>query len=192
MTDAPAKTVITIDDLLRLGAEDQWVEIVDGEVIPMSPTGFQHNFVTKRTFRVLDDFVEARDLGYIGGDGLIFVLHVDEEGVRHTRIPDVFFIRKERLPDFDFTKPFPGAPDLAIEVVSPSEDEETILDKLESYFTYGSEQVWVLYPAHKAVYQYFDLKTVKIYRDDDVLTAESLFPGLEIQVSDFFTAPQRS
>ncbi|MEQ8675733.1 MAG: Uma2 family endonuclease [Aggregatilineales bacterium] len=181
---------LTVEDVLRLNTEHHWVEIVDGEIIKMSPVGFRHSYISNNGYDVLNPFVKTHKLGYVANDGLIYVLHVDPEtGVRHTRVPDLSFFRKGKFPDFDFTKPVPGAPDLAIEIVSPSESDETTINKLRSYFAYGTEQVWVLFPESKFVYQYFDVDDVKIHTEDKTFTAETLFPGLEIKVADFFIEP---
>jgi Uma2 family endonuclease len=187
-----AYDIITEDDLLRLGAQDILFEVVDGVMVEMSPTGFEHNFVVANAVDILRPHTRQHQLGYVGGDGLIFVLHTDESGVRLMRIPDVFFLRRDRFQaDFDPKRPFYGAPDLAIEVVSPSESEATVFDKITDYFQYGCEQVWVLYPdlEQVRVYRRDDSRVIRLYGPDDVLEEPSFFPGLTIRVTDLFRSP---
>ncbi|MBE2267755.1 MAG: Uma2 family endonuclease, partial [Anaerolinea sp.] len=109
---------ITEEDLIRLGSQDQSYEVTDGELVPKSPIGFEHSLLTFRVAKLLDAYVAALKLGYVHPDGLICVLaHNPDGGMRVARVPDVCFIRRGRLPkDFDLKRPFPGAPDLAIEI----------------------------------------------------------------------------
>jgi Uma2 family endonuclease len=191
MIDIQTKTTISEDDLLLLGSQDIQFEVVNGEIVDMAPTGFIHNVYAKNVLSLLDRFVREHNLGYVATDGLIYVLHVDENGVQETRVPDASFFRRGKFPKFDLSKPIPGAPDLAVEVISPSESVTTIQDKLQSYLTHGTEQIWVIYPAQKQLSQYLhnDPKNIRVYSGDDVLEAETLFPGLKINISEFFVLP---
>jgi Uma2 family endonuclease len=190
MNEAPAKAKINIEDLIKLGAQDRWFEVVDGEIIEMSPTGFTHNYVAANLYDILRTFTKQQNLGYVGADGLLFVLHNDpESGIRHMRVPDVFFIQRGTAPDFQFDKPFPGAPTLAVEIVSTSEDAETLQNKIHSYFLYGTQEVWTIYPQIKVLHRYQDFKTITVLTAEDKLKAEELFPGLEIPVLDLFAKP---
>src|SRR5438105_13544496 len=129
------RTAITEADLLRLGAHDQWVEVVNGELVATSPSGVLHVIIAGNVYRVLYAFVTEHKLGYVCMDSLIFVLLRNPEGkIIKSRIPDTSFVRKGRLPkDFDLSRPFPGAPDLAIEVMSPDDSAEDLLAKIRDY-----------------------------------------------------------
>jgi Uma2 family endonuclease len=183
---------ITLQDLLRLSAKEGRFEVIDGEIVEMSPVGFRHVIVAGNAYRVLYDFATPQKLGYVCTDNLIYILHVDPEtGIRKTRIPDASFIRKGRLPkDFDLGLPFPGAPDLAVEVMSPDDSAPELLAKIRHYFAYGTEQVWVLYPDQRELHQHIrGVNQIRIYGENDTLRAESLFPGLEIKIKDLFALP---
>lgn len=106
-------------------------------------------------------------------------------------IKSVPFIRKENIPQFDFNRPFPGTPDFAVEVVSLSESEQETLAKIRDYFAYGTEEVWVVYPNTREVHVYKrdDPKNIRVYDSQGSVTAESLFPGLQIHVGDCFLFP---
>jgi Uma2 family endonuclease len=191
--DAPATTVLTEADLLKLGAQGLRFEVIDGEVVEMSPVGVRHAMVAGNAYDVLKPHVTANKLGYIFMDGLIYVLHVDPvTGIRKARIPDTSFVRKGRLPkDFDLSRPFPGAPDLAIEVVSPEETADELLAKIRDYFAYGTEQVWVLYPNQIELHQHIQgEKGSHVYTEGDTIDGGSLLPGLTIAVKDLFTIPE--
>jgi Uma2 family endonuclease len=181
--------IITEDDLLRLGAKGERFEVIKGELVPMSPVGFEHSTIAFNVAKILDAFVRKNKLGFVRPDSLIYVLRTNEKGVQETRVPDVSFIRNGRFPKgFDFSRPFPGAPDLAVEVVSPSETAEDVMDKILDYLSEGTEQVWVLYPRKKTlhVYNRATPEQVRIYHEHETLRAENLFPNLELVIADCF------
>jgi Uma2 family endonuclease len=192
--DTPTlKTIITEDDLIRLDAQGKFYELVDGELVEMNPVGVQHSDITGNVYRTLYDFVTAHKLGRVNMDSLIYVLHIDPEtGKRTARIPDTSFTRKGRLPkDFDRSRPFPGAPDLVIEVVSPGESADELMGKIRDYLRYGSEQIWVLYADPIELHQYIQAeKGSRIYFEDDILEGGTLLPGFSVRVGDFFVVPE--
>jgi Uma2 family endonuclease len=187
-------SVITEDELIRLDSEGKFFEVANGELVPMSPVGYEHSELTFHVAKLLDSIVRDRKLGYVHPDNLIYVLARNEaEGLEIARIPDVSFIRRGRFPkDFDRKRPFPGAPNLAVEVISPSETETVTLAKVRDYLRYGSEEVWVLFPDAQEVYQYrsSDPKTIRVYTGDDVIDTTALFPGLMLKTSDLFMLPE--
>jgi Uma2 family endonuclease len=183
------KTIITEADLFRLAANDRRFEIVNGEVVDMHPVGLRHSVVAGNIHDILKAYARQHKLGSVHMDSLIYVLQErSETGIRKTRVPDTSFIRKGRLPrDFDRSRPFPGAPDLAVEVVSPDEGADELMAKMKDYFEAGTEQVWVLFPEYNQLYQYIgEPSNVTGYTDRDTLDAGALFPGLTIAVSELF------
>lgn len=190
---APATTQpITVDDLLRLDAQGERVEVVNGEIVPVLTAGFLHALVIQNINRILDRFARAHKTGIVTGDGLHFILREDAEGVRGSRIPDVSFIRQERITsDIDWSRPFPGAPDLAVEVVSPGESRAETAAKIHDYFAAGTEQVWVVYPEAKELHQYRHEapKTILVHTHEDELTPGDLLPDLRFAISACFELP---
>ena len=183
---------ITEADLLRLAAQEPRVEVIAGKVVHMTPVGFLHVLIAGNVYRALYDYATQHKLGYVCGDGLIYVLEQDEEcGIRETRIPDASFVRKGRLPHtFDQARPFPGAPDLAVEVMSPTDSATELLAKIRAYFRAGTVQVWVLYPEQQELHQYtHDQGAVRVYRDTDMVDTVALFPGMTLVVRDLFALP---
>jgi len=192
MLQTPITTKITEADLLRLGAQDILFEVIDGEIIEMQPVGVQHSDIAGNTYDILKPFARANKLGEVRMDSLIFVLHVDKEGgIRKTRIPDVSLVRRGRLAkDFDRSHPFPGAPDLAVEVVSPDESAGEVLAKIRDYFAYGTDEVWVLYSDQKELHQHIRGEDdIHVFRADNTF-ASALFPGLSIRIADLFIIPE--
>ena len=101
---------------------------------------------------------------------------------------DTTFIRNERLPA-DLSHAFDGAPDLAVEVISPGNAAADMLAKVRDYLNHGSEEVWLLYPKLKELHRYRrdEVGTVRVYTKSDVIDAAPLFPGLTLAIADLFT-----
>lgn len=183
------QSTISENDLLHQLAIDKRVEVVDGKFVESDPmtAGFLHLHIIGNISDLLKPFVKQRNLGYFGSDGLTFVLNVSTSGIRTARIPDSFFIKKENLPDeWDMSKPYQGAPDLAIEVASPGQSPGDLQLHVNDYLRYGSLQVWVLYPEGKTLHQYTTPKTILVFDTEDTMQVSEFFPDLVINVADFF------
>ncbi len=105
----------------------------------------------------------------------------------NVRCPDVSFTLKERLPEGEPSDHFaPFAPDLAVEVVSPSEDYADLLRKVGEYFASGSKQVWLLFPNTRTVKVFtapFEMQTLQAH---DELTGGDLLPNFRVRVGELF------
>jgi Uma2 family endonuclease len=189
MVDLALETGVTEEELLELDAHDAWVEVIDGEIVPMPPVHLDHHVTGGNLYRPLDRYLEQHPIGYLFMDGLICVLERNENGkIRRSCVPDTAFIRTERLPE-DLARPFEGAPDLAVEVISPGNDAAEMLAKVRDYLEHGSEEVWLLYPKLKELHRYRrdEIGRVQVYVGADVLDAAPLFPGLQLTIADLFT-----
>jgi Uma2 family endonuclease len=192
MALTPVQThIISEDDLIRFGSNAR-VEVIDGAIIEMSPVGGLHVIVVNNIYDTLKPTVKQNKLGYLFTDGLIYRLFGTGANIRGAQVPDVSFIRKANIPNnWDLHRPFPGAPDLAIEVVSPGDDAEDILRRVRKYLQAGTEQVWVFYPDEKEIHQYFrdTPDTLRVYQGDALLDADTFFPGIKLITSDLFALP---
>jgi Uma2 family endonuclease len=180
----------TVDDLMRLGS-DVRVEVVSGDMVEMTPVGGVHAFIVDNFYRLLYPVVSANKLGYVVTDSLIYILSAGTTGVRIARVPDVSFVRKESIPpDWDIERPFPGAPTLAVEVMSPDDQFEDVVAKVHDYFDANTEEVWVVLPRQKTIYRYRRGESqVQTYRGMDTIDASALFPGLVLALADVFALP---
>ena len=106
----------TVEDVLLLSAAGERYELIDGELVPMFPNGFEHGEILGETVAILRNYVRARKLGRVVGGDVLFRL--DTRGSL-ARAPDIAFVRRQRLRGVDLTRPFDGSPDLAVEIVSP-------------------------------------------------------------------------
>lgn len=190
MTDQVVTERITEADLMRPEYED--FEVVKGAWVEASTAmmGFLHVVVIDNLYLLLKPVVLRQQLGFVHTDGIKYVLHVNQAGIQTARKPDLAFIRKERIPAaFDWlNSPFTGAPDLAVEVLSPGQSTPDALSKIADYLRYGSAEAWLIYPAQRQLHRYRPGEDTppEIYRDNDSFEPETLFPGLRLSIAALF------
>ncbi len=134
----------TYEDYLKLD-DDKRYEIIDGELLEIPAPSTTHQRLVKRIVLFLDKFVEEKDLGEV------FVSPVDVI-LSDTNVvqPDVAFVSKERS-DIVKEKGVFGAPDLVVEVISPSTLKRDTEDKKRIYAEHGVKELWLVFPGEKAV-----------------------------------------
>jgi Uma2 family endonuclease len=176
---------LTAEDFFALSVPDEKTELVDGELLRMSPAGAEHGVIALRIGAWLLRFVEERGLGVVCAAETGFLVHRDPDTVR---APDAAFISRERMGEGRPPKKFwPFAPDLAVEVVSPSETAEQVQERLRDWFAAGVRAVWMLYPGTASVHAYRSPSEVRIVQPGQALTGEDdLLPGFSCAVSDLF------
>jgi Uma2 family endonuclease len=175
------KNLLSLDDLLAMGS-DARVEIIDGELIPMAAAGGTHHILGGNYFRILDAYVVNRGIGTVLFDGFTYLMYSASAHLKDSFVPDVSFLSSENIPPgWDLDKPHPGAPDLAIEIVSPGDDAEDVRAKVRTYLDKGTRQVWVTYPKLREVHQFIggEPEIVNIYKGSQSIDAEAIFPGIE-------------
>jgi Uma2 family endonuclease len=180
---APAKTrSVTAEELLKLSSQGRF-ELVKGELIQMSPPGFEHGKIGMELAWRLAAHVHANRLGVVTAAETGFRLARDPDTVR---APDVAFISKERVP----AQPPKGyldlAPDLIAEVVSPNDDPDEVQSKVAQWLGAGVRVALVIYPGSRQVAVYHSLKQVVVLTEGDTLELPDLLPGLACPVSELF------
>jgi Uma2 family endonuclease len=175
---------MTAEELFELPDDDYKYELVEGGLIRMAPTGGEHGVLTVRLGRLLDEYVEAHDLGIVCGAETGFVLRRTPDTVR---APDAAFIAKDHMPASGVPKTYwPFAPDLAVEVVSPSDRFDEVQTKVAEYLTAGTRLVWVVNPTTRTIFIYHSTRDVQALGEDDELTGEDLIPGFRCSVKRIF------
>lgn len=184
------QTDVTLEDIMKLG-EDARIEVINGVVVEMAPVGGLHHIVAGNIYRTVDAYVLEHNLGTIFMDGLLFLMHEKDRHLRGSFAPDISFIRNENFPhDWNLLLPFPGVPDFAVEVISPSENAEDVQTKIRTYLDKGTQEVWVAYPLTRELYQYrAESNTIRVYSIGEQIDTERLFPGLVLTVDDVFKLP---
>jgi len=177
------RTRATVDDVLRLGATGERYELIDGELVPMSPTNLEHADTEFQAGLVLNNHVRPRRLGKIFVGEPLFIL---VEPDRLARAPDLAFVRLDRLRQQpDLTGAFHGAPDLAVEIVSPSNSADSVEQKVQEWLARGTLAVLVMYPSGRSVVLWRENGAVRL-RGDDELDLDPAVPGFTGKVSDLF------
>ena len=100
-------------------------------------------------------------------------------------MPDIAFVASARLPD-DRRKTFSIPPDLAVEVVSPTDAQFRVVEKALTYLSAGTQLVWVIEPIAKTVTVYRSETDIKVLTREDTLTGEDVVEGFSCQVSQLF------
>jgi len=175
------KTLLTVEDFMRLpesvDTKDVRYELVEGELITMSPGMLPHNLIRDNLLVVLRAYIANRKLGTVVSEQPFQV------SKRTVRVPDVAFVQAGR--ELASDRPIEGAPDLAVEVVSPSNTPREIEQRISDYFAAGCKRVWVFHLEHQEVY-FHGLAGVSRRRGDELLEDAELLPGFSVKVSSLF------
>lgn len=167
--------------------DEQRLELSEGVLIVMAPAGTQHGKRALKLGRIVGDYVEANDLGETTAAETGFILYSNPDGKDTVRAPDVGFISKARVPEEGLPDGyFLGAPDLAIEVVSPNDSADEIQQKVNEYLQYGTKAVWVFYPKSKTIAVHTANGTQTLH-PGDTLDGGDVLPGFKLTVSDLFS-----
>lgn len=174
----------TAEELLRL-PDGMHGEIVQGVYVSMTAPGTLHGVVTMRLGRYLDVFVDDHGLGIVTGAETAFRLVRNPDTVR---CPDSAFVRAERVAGGIPRGAFEGAPDLAVEVLSPSNTRTEIDRKLAEYLRYGARQVWIVDPETRTVTTHTAGGLPRFLEGEDVLDGGELLPGFRVPLEKLFPA----
>ena len=159
-------------------------ELLRGELIMMSPAGSEHGMIVAEIAGILRDFVKPRALGVILGAETGFRVAKDPDSVL---APDVAFIRADRIGGGLPKGFFPGAPDLAVEVLSPNDRAGEVLAKAQDWLNAGCASVWVADPKTQTVTVYGADRKAIMLTSAEVLTDGELLPGFNTPVAGIFT-----
>ena len=179
------QTLMTAEELFELPNDDYKYELVQGELIRMAPTGGEHGVLTVRVGICTRRLRTRRTiLVSVCGAETGFILQRNPDIVR---APDAAFIAKARIPETGIpTAYWPFAPDLAVEVTSPSDRFTAVQTKISEYFSAGTRLVWVVEPATRTVYVYRSPHDVQALGEDAELSGEDVLPGFRCAVRRLF------
>jgi Uma2 family endonuclease len=159
-------------------------ELVEGRIVPMSPTGGEHGRIELNFGAAIKAFVSSRGLGrvLVGEVGIVTRRNPDT-----VRGADVVFLSGERYERLASRLGFLDvAPDLIVEVLSPHDSAAGLTQKLREYFAIGVRLVWVADPEARVVFAYRSLTDVREIQETDRLTGDGVLPGFEIEVAALF------
>jgi Uma2 family endonuclease len=158
-------------------------ELVRGQVVREPQPGYEHGRVQLRVGEILARFLRehAPDFTCAGPFGVL-----TEEEPDTVRGPDLAVVRRSRIERLHPSGFLPGAPDLAIEVVSPSNTAADVQEKVAEYLASGAALVWVIYPKTRTVVVHDSRRHARFLPEEELLDGGSLFPALRIPVKELF------
>lgn len=182
--------MMTAEEFLAYPLPDAKGELVRGELRVTPPAGGPHGVASVNLVMMLGLYARDRGLGRVFADGVGYELI----RLPHTvRVPDLSFVRADRLPVDGLG---PGllrlAPDLAVEVLSPSETASELEEKLDDYLVAGTPLIWVVDPIRRTVMIVSADAPVRWLREGDTLDAGTVIPGFSCAVSDIFEGIART
>jgi Uma2 family endonuclease len=178
---ATTTTAITAEQLLEMDS-DQRCELVKGELVMMTPAGYQHGEIALEIGARIRDYARQHHLGRALSAEPGFVLSRDPDTVR---APDVAFVSGERQPKSPAGF-YPGPPDLAVEVVSPSDRVGAVQEKVQAWLDAGTRLVWTVWPSTRSVKVHRPGAEPVILSENDTLTGGDVLGGFECPVAEIF------
>jgi Uma2 family endonuclease len=163
-------------------------ELVDGQRVEMPPMSIRAVMVASKLGAELNTFVKGSNLGQIFPE-MLFRIPVTEDTSRERR-PDIAFVSYKRWPAGSPEDPDANAwevvPDLAIEVISPTDRAEEQREKVLEYFRAGVGSVWVVYPKLCLIDVYESPTRVQVLTEADTLQGDPILPGFQLPLAGFF------
>lgn len=184
MTAAPLQPLMTADDLLAMPDGGKRYELIDGRLVELCPASWISSTVAMNIAIRLGPYVRDHGLGKVSGADHGAKLATNPDLVRS---PDVAFTRQERLKRGKLTRGFQdGAPDLVVEVLSPTDRFAQVVRKVQQYLRAGAQLVWVLDPSDREAIVYRADGSTEVYGADGILSGEDVVPGFELRLAEIW------
>ena len=180
-----AAAYVTADELLALpkGMGKRY-ELVAGELRVLPASGWRHGEIVANIVSLLGSVIRERELGRGFGAGTGFLLKRDPDTVR---APDFAFIAKDHLPETEPAEAFwPGAPDLAVEVLSPGDTSGEVAEKIDEWLAAGCAAVWIVDPKLQTVTIYQSITNVVVKTAGEMLQGDPVVPSFLCAVDELF------
>lgn len=158
-------------------------ELVNGRVVPITPTGDDHGAIEANIAAELRAYVRDRNLGKVrSGEVGIYVRRNPDT----VRAADVLFISHDRYAQRTSSVFLDVAPELIVEILSPSDSWTEVTQKLREYFAIGVRLVWVADPGARMIYAYRSLTDIREFTENGVLPGDDILPGFSVPVARLF------
>ena len=183
LKDTNQSQALTDEQFMALPEDDNLYEYVNGELIVVANSGVEHGYLALTLGYFLTGFVRSHRLGVTCYSSTAFKMKTGNK-----RSPDLAFIAKERLQGLKRLPKgfFEGAPDLAVEIISPNNTFAEIHNKLVEYFENGTRLVWVILPDEECVLVYHQPKPSKLLQVEDNLDGEAVITGFQLPLMELF------
>jgi Uma2 family endonuclease len=183
-----ATALVTANDLAAMPDGGDGFELIRGRLVAMSPTGPDHGRTGTRLTIRLGAFVERHELGETWINDVGFRVDLGD-GKDTVMAPDIAFLAKSR-PPHDRAEPwYAGAPDLAIEIVSPSQSHPSVMAKAQDWITAGAQEVWLVDPENRTVEVLRAGSNQIALLGSEMVLESPLVPGFSVKVGEIFARP---
>jgi Uma2 family endonuclease len=181
----PENNLMTEEEFLEFCDEDTFAEYVDGEVIMNSPVSYKHNQIMSFLDTIIRMFISKKDLGIIFTEG--FQIRI---APNRRRIPDLFFVSEENPVKITDTE-INGAPDLVIEIVSPSSVARDWREKYLEYEAAGITEYWVIDPnsKHAEIYVLDENRKYQVQKVENGIVKSNVLDGFWLKPEWFWQEP---
>ena len=180
---ALTKRLMTVDDLLSAPDDGYRYELIHGKLVKRPASGFEHGVCSANINMSIGAYVQAHRLGVT----LIVVTFLLATDPDHARIPDVAFVSAERLHLIeDRARAFPAAPDLAVEVISPTDRLTQVREKVADWLAHGVRIVIVVNPRNRTVEVHRPQRAMVTLTEADTIDGGDVVPGWRMAVADIF------
>lgn len=184
MTTIEKTKLLTAEDLLRLHSEGVRGELIRGVLHKGMASGVEHGELVMNLGFIVNGFTKPRRLGRVVGSDVGVRLERNPDTVRE---PDLAFVSADKLPlGVRNTGYLEVAPDLVVEIVSPSDRLSDVAEKARMWLSYGAALVWVIHPETRTVEAYRADAPVETLVEDEVLDGAPALPGFACTVRDVF------
>lgn len=181
---AVVRREVNAEDLLRMPDDGFRYELVRGELRQMAPAGNVHGRIAMNFGTSLNNHIRAHDLGVVYAAETGFRLAEDPDTVR---APGVAFVSRERLEEIGEVEGYwPGAPDLAAEVISPGDSHLEVEEKVFGWLEAGTKMVLTINPRKRSMTVYRSLTDITVLTDKDVLDGADVVPDFRLAVREVF------
>jgi Uma2 family endonuclease len=176
--------LMTAQDLEDMGSEAERYELIEGILRERVPMGARHGEIEFEIGGPLHRHVRGAGLGRVYPSDTHFVILVDPD---ITVVPDLSFVRADRLPPEEERQGFLRlAPDLVVEVVSPTDRFNAVMEKVDQYQRAGVPLIWLVQPRRRAVTEFALGQEPRTLREGDALDGGEIVPGFVLPVADIF------
>jgi len=164
---------------------DGHYEVVDGQIVEEPPLGAREGCIATTISFLLNQFVREKRLGRVANE-VLFTLRAEP---RLRRSPDVAFVSAERWPMTKIvlsSAAWEVIPDLAVEVISPTDLASEVQTKIAEYFRAGVRVVWVVYAQQSEVYVYESPREIRAFGRDETVDGGTVLPGFWMPLAEVF------
>ncbi|MBT6143984.1 MAG: Uma2 family endonuclease [Gemmatimonadetes bacterium] len=175
---------VTATDLLNRADDGYRYELVGGQLVRDSPPGYDHATIVATLSFLLLTWSRRERTGTVSAGDPGFKLRSEPDTVRAS---DVAFVSSSRAPRGERPVGYwVGAPDVAVEIVSPNDRMVQVLDKVRDYLEAGAQQVWIIVPQARTLTIHRSIQDVTVLTAADTLIGDDPVEGLQLRVAEVF------